>query len=273
MNNEEVTELSGKMPGPTSMVIVGVHGDERCGVDALQAMLPTLQISAGRVFFAYGNPRAIEKNVRFTETNLNRMFKDSELLPDNERSSYEFARAQFLKKYLDKAEALLDVHASFTPKSRKFIICEKNGFEVTKALPFDTIVTGFDTTQPGGTDYYMNAKGKIGICVECGFLGDPSSTAIAKESILRFLEARGHISPRDLPHDPQAQIRIYEMYLTKTNSFTLVKAFEDFEEIKEGEIIGLDGTEEVRAPKDSLIFFARDRTTLGDEAFLLGCLE
>src|ERR1700674_4153678 len=112
---DEVIELIGKEKGSTSMILVGVHGDEKCGVEAINKILPNLQIEKGRVLIAYGNPRAIELNIRFTEANLNRMFKSNDHLSESDKKSYEYKRAQFLKKYLDQADALLDVHASFTP--------------------------------------------------------------------------------------------------------------------------------------------------------------
>jgi succinylglutamate desuccinylase len=267
---EEIIEFTGKETGFTSMVIVGVHGNEVCGVEALKNILPNLKIEKGKVFFAYGNPRAIKQNVRFTEVNLNRMFKLDSLLSDKDKQSYEYNRAQFLKKYLDQADALLDVHASFTPESRRFVICEPNAKEIVETLPFSLIVSGFDQVEPGGTDYYMNKKGGIGICVECGFLGDLSSTDIAEQSIMAFLQTRGHITGERHTTESQSYIRMYDLYLTQTNDFNLSKSFVDFEEIKSGQILGKDGEKEVKAMKDSVILFARNTNEAGDEAFLLG---
>jgi len=167
--------LNGEKEGPRSIILAGVHGNERCGVEALQNLLPTLKINRGTVWFAYGNPRAIQKNVRYTEANLNRMFKPDKELTKEEKNSYEYERAQFLKTYLDKADVLLDVHSSFTQGAKPFVLCENNALEVAKNLPFDLMVSGFDEVEPGGTDYYMNKAGKIGICAECGYLGNPIS--------------------------------------------------------------------------------------------------
>ncbi|MEI6479932.1 MAG: succinylglutamate desuccinylase/aspartoacylase family protein [bacterium] len=265
---ENVIELVGREPGPTSMILVGVHGNEKCGVEALNKILSKLEIQKGKAFFAYGNPQSIDQNVRYTEANLNRMFKSDELLSEKEKESYEYSRAQFLKKYLDQADVLLDIHASYTPASQRFIICEPNSKEIVKYLPFSLIVSGFDQVEPGGTDYYMNSIGKIGICVECGYLGDQKSTEIAEESIYTFLRAREHVSGERQIYT-QNYIQMYSIYITK-NNFKLTKEFSDFEEINLGQVIGTDGKEEVRAQKDSIILFARNVETGGEEAFLLG---
>lgn len=267
---EEIIQFVGKREGPTSIILAGVHGDERCGTKALEKLLPTLEIEAGRVLFGYGNPRAISADKRFMEANLNRMFRRDDLIGERERKSYEYGRAQFLRKYLDQADALLDIHASFTEESPPFIICEENAKEIARCLPMDIVVSGFDQLEPGGTDGYMNAIGKIGICVECGYLGDPRSLQRAEESIYAFLSARGHKGGGIMSPKKQSYICMNELYRAKTESFRLVRAFADFEEIEKGQVIGIDGSDEVRAKESGAILFARNTDRIGDESFLFG---
>jgi len=266
---EEIIEIKGKRTGPVSIVLAGVHGNEKCGVEVFQRILTDMQIENGRVLFGYGNPRAIKSNKRSIETNLNRIFKNNNLLSSNEKMSYEYERAQFLKTYFAQADALLDVHASLTPNSKPFIICEANAKGIVKYLPIGLVVSGFDQVEPGGTDYYMNSIGKIGICAECGYLGDSSSKYAAEKSIFAFLKARGHIK-NNLKPRKQSYVRIYTLYKTMTNKFTLVKSFNDFEEVSEGQVIGIDGEKEVRTEKSGVILFARNREKIGAEAFLFG---
>jgi len=266
---EEIIQFIGEKEGPTSIILVGVHGDEKCGAEAFERMLPTLEIEAGRVLFGYGNPRAISADKRFMEADLNRMFKCDDLIGEQEKKSYEYGRAQFLKKYLDQADVLLDIHASFTEESSPFIICEENAKEIVKYLPMDTVVSGFDRLEPGGTDGYMNGMGKIGICVECGYLGDSRSLRRAEESIFAFLGARGHRSI-NMKLKKQSYICMNELYKAKTERFRLTKAFADFEEIEEGQPIGIDGIEEVWARKSGIILFAKNTNQIDDEVFLFG---
>ena len=266
---EEVTKISGKKEGPISIILAGVHGDEKCGVEALAKILPNLEIECGVVLIGYGNPRAIEANKRYREANLNRMFVDDNSLTQKDKGSYEYNRAQFLKSYLDKADALLDIHASSIPKSKAFAICEPNAKDLVKFLPVNLVVSGFDKVEPGGTDYYMNNNGKIGICLECGYLGDRQSTKIAEESIYGFLKACGHLK-NDASPQQQSYVRMYQKYFTKTDDFTLPKLFENFEVLEKGQVIGIDGQEEIKASKKSVILFAHNRNKSGSEAFLLG---
>jgi len=266
---EEITQLKGKEQGTTSIVLVGVHGDEKCGAEALENILPTLEIERGTVLFGYGNPRAIEANNRFTEVNLNRLFKKDDLLSKSDKDSYEYGRAQFLKNYLKKADALLDIHASSIPNSKSFVICEANASEIVRYFPIDLVVSGFDKVEPGGTDYYMNSIGKVGICLECGYMKNPQSVKIAEESIFAFLKARGHMKNNLVPQK-QAYVQMFKKYFAKTDKFTLSKPFENFEVLRENQVIGIDGQEEVKTSKRSLILFAHNGTKVGDEVFLLG---
>lgn len=266
---ESFIELTGTKNRTTSIVIVGTHGNERCGIEAIERLIPTLTVTKGRVLFAHGNPKAIEQDVRFTEANLNRMFKSDDLLSEKEKSSYEYTRSQVLKGYMDQADALLDVHASNTPDSKPFIICDKRLNPIAKYLPFDLVVNGFNEIQPGGTESYMDAKGSFGICIECGYVNDKDSTNIAERAILAFLAERGHIDQEKVTY-PQSVIEVDELYLTKTNGFKIERQFDDFEKMTKGQLIGIDGDESVFARKDGVIIFARSRNGIGEEGFVFG---
>ncbi len=272
MVQDDFVELKGKEPGPVSVILAGVHGDEVCGLRALEQVLPNLSIERGTLFIGYGNPAAIRVNRRFTEANLNRLFKPGDELSRADKASYEYGRMLVVKRYLDMSGALLDIHASFTPGGRPFVICENNGLSIADRLPFDLVVGGFDKVEPGGTDYYMNRIGKIGICAECGYLEDPASTERAVKSIFSFLYARGHVSGKT---DARSQERLVMYYLhrTRTDRFRLARRFNDFDGLARGEIIGMDGAEAVSSPKESVILFARDCDGIGEEAFLLGSRE
>lgn len=266
---EEIIELSGKEKGGTSIILVGVHGNETCGPQALDTLLPYLSITAGKVIFIYANPRAIMQGARQTEANLNRMFKPDDQLTAEQLASYEYRRAQELKPYLEQADVLLDIHSSSNPDSVPFIICERNGFSIAQSLPGDRAVFGFDQVEPGGTDYYMNSIGKIGLCIECGYSQDPRAVTVAKDAITNFLTLRGHIQGPVATYRKRV-IQMYQLYISKTDRLTLAEPFADFAEINKGKSIALDGDTPLTTEKDSIILFAQNCGKVGEEAFLLG---
>jgi uncharacterized protein len=266
---EGMSQLLGEYSGPTSIVLAGVHGDETCGVEVLEELASSLAIDRGEVLLGFGNPRAIESRTRFVERDLNRMFIDNAKLSAEDLKSYEYERAMYLKPYLQKAEVLLDIHAHPWKEEQTFAICESNAADIARFLPTKIRVSGFDAQEPGGTDYYMNSIGKVGICFECGYLDDAHSRQAAREAIMAFLKVRGHIE-NDLVARKQSHVRIYEKVRSKTGNFQLSRPFANFERIAKGEILGTDGTNVVVAPQESLILFARNGNFPGDEVFLLG---
>ncbi len=72
--------LTSSVPGPTVVLLAGVHGDEPCGLQAFGRIIPQLKIIRGRVIFELGNVQAIKRGERECDTNLNRMFRSDELL-------------------------------------------------------------------------------------------------------------------------------------------------------------------------------------------------
>lgn len=266
---DELIEIRGEKPGEVSVILAGVHGNETSGINALKKILPSLKIESGRIFVGYGNPKAIQINQRYTEVDLNRLFVNDDVLTPEMKESYEYQRAQYLKTFFNQSSALLDIHASTIPNSQPFIICEKNAMDIVQFLPVNLVVSGFDQVEPGGTDYYMNKQGNIGICLECGYVDDDQATNIAEEGIKAFLKVRGHI-PGNTEPVKQHYIRMFKKYYSKTDNFKLSRPFQNFETVESGELIGIDGKEELRAPKKSVILFAHNSKKVGDEIFLLG---
>lgn len=272
---KDVLEIKSNIPGPKVAVFFGVHGNEICGVNAVNNIINTIGIDKGSVIFVCANPKAVDQGVRFTDFNLNRAFRDINFYSDIEKLSFEYKRAQELKDVLSDVEILLDIHSSGTPESQPFIICEENAYNIVKYFPenFSKVVYGFDDIQPGGTDWYMNSVGKIGICVECGFHDDMEAVSLAEETIISYLKITGNInSQEDFDCSHKEFLKIYEMYITKTENFSLIKDFSDFEQLKIGQTIGIDGDKKITTDQDSIILFARSRQKIGSEGFLLAKL-
>lgn len=263
----KIRTLKGTKKGPISLVLGGVHGNELCGIEAIKA-LATMRIDAGEVMYGIANPRAVEQNVRFIESNLNRMFKPLNEVTEDEKQTYEYLRAQELKPFMNKAEALLDIHASYTPNSQPFLICEPNSLEIAGQLPINRLVSGFGHVEKGGTDGYMADAGKLGLCAECGFKDDLKSHEQALKTLKAFLVARGHI-PGRISKPKQHYFHMEKIYITRRN-FTPTKAFDDFEVVPRNGVIGSDGSEVIRVKKETVVLFVRSRKHSGEEAFVSG---
>ena len=260
--------LKGQHDGPISAIIAGTHGNESCGIKAFEKILPDLKIDAGTIYFIVGNPKAVEQNVRYTDFNLNRCFREAKDYSPKIKKTYEYKRATFIKSILKKVDALLDIHST-TNKGQPFIVTEKNALNIIKSFPArcSKVVFNFGTIEPGATDDYMYSQDKIGICVECGRHEDKNSSVVAEKSIDAFLHTRGHLKPKKTADVKREFLTIKKLHITK-NNFTLVKKFVDFEAMKKGQEIGFDGTKLLTAPYDGNILFAHNCDKSNMEAFL-----
>ncbi len=264
-----LTVLEGVKPGKELVILAGVHGNETCGISALGELLPSLEIESGRLTIALGNPRAIEQNVRFTETNLNRMFQKDSCMTLTERASYEYARSRELMPLLAQADALLDIHSSATKDTVPFVVCEPNSFVIAQSLPVSLVSYNWSRFEPGGTDVFVNESGGMGLCIECGYHEEPEAIERAKLAIIKFLQINDSIfeSPHDNTNQKQRLMKVISLHKTVAN-FSPAHYFKDFQEVVQGELIGNDGSKEVYAEDDGVVIFVRERRNSNEEAFL-----
>jgi succinylglutamate desuccinylase len=108
---------------PRILIVGAQHGDERLG-PRLQRFLK--QDTIGRyanVEYLCGNPRAYRRNVRFTETDLNRSY---DTLPPR---TYEQKRAQKILRRIQQGayDVVLDVHTSRADVGRFFLAAHLDG--------------------------------------------------------------------------------------------------------------------------------------------------
>lgn len=265
-----VTVLQGGLPGPVSAVVAGVHGNERVGVMALQALWPTLEIVKGTVYAIYGNPEAIAKNTRFIEKNLNRCF-----LPGSTGTTLEERRAQELMPILETCDAVLDLHATNSEKTTPFIITEQPSMDLARALDFPIISTGWNEAEGGAVDGYVYERGKIAVTTELGSVKTPELYLdLAKQSILTFLRYYGCIEGAvPAPTQTPKYVHIVRSVPKQTNALRFTKDFSDFEALPEGKVFAKDGDTEYRAGKGECIIFPRPEKEIGGEAFLIGKLQ
>ena len=264
---QTIYEIKGKLKGPTVTIMGGIHGNEFCGVEAIQSLVADLKIKRGKLNLIIANPLAIEKDVRAVNVNMNRIFLDN--VSPQILETYEYQRSLEIRKYLDESDILFDIHASIE-NSIPFIITEKNALDYIQNLNFDFILTGIDAFHPGSTDGYMYNKGKVGICVECGYMRDKNSIKVAIQAIWDFLVSLDMLDGENLKSKQRKQIFESKLiYKSKTNNFKLAKVFKDFDFIPKGTVIGFDGGMSISFEKDYYILFAVNQNQVNQECFLL----
>jgi len=267
-NKNGIYKIDSGIKGPKIAIFSGVHGNETAGIEAVKKALKEIEIKKGVVYFVFANQKAIEKNIRYIDVNLNRCFL-KENKNKKEVNKYELKRAVELMKILDEVDILLDLHSTGTKDSIPFAITEDNGFDIVKKMNFDIVVRNFDMYEPGATDGYMSNNGKIGICLECGYIGD-NMMNLAYESILKLLKYFQVIDLNiDLKNKEQKYLKITGVQKVTDKNFRVVKNFDNFEEVDKGTLIAIDDNKEYRAKKKNILLFATmQKRNIGDEAYI-----
>lgn len=266
MQQTVITKTADK-PGKTIAIFGGIHGNEKIGVLLIDQLIQSFAPASGTVHFVYGNPRAIEQNLRFTETNLNR-----NLIKTQNPISYEEKRAQELMELLDGCDALLDLHAYNEEDMQVpvFAICEKPAFPVMQQLPIPTVLSGFNDVQKGSTNGYMENSNKVAVVLELGSVLHPERHMdLAKECVMNFLQYFGITENGTVDHTQPTFLEVASVHRRNSKLFNFTKQYASFDIVKKGEVIAHDGALQLQAARNATILFPRPDAAIGAESFWL----
>jgi len=280
---------AGLEPGPKLLVLGAVHGNEKCGTAAIHKILG--EIDSGKikvlrgqaVFVPIANPRAHEKDARFTERNLNRY-----LVPTPNPDSYEARLGNALCPLLEACDVLLDIH-SYTVGGAPFIFVsshdEKEHAFAASLGPY-ALLTGWaeayaktgrkareeDSEESTGTTEYARRFGAMAATIECGQHKDPAAPEIAYEAIrnaLRYLEMTDEPKAAGAPGKAKLVTVTHVFYRDNEGKFP--KAWKHLEPVKPGEVLALhaDGSA-IEAPANGFIIMPKESCPIGEEWFYFG---
>ena len=248
-----------------------IHGNEVGSLPGLVRAVEDLAAGrlshGGRETFLLGNPEAAEKNVRFLEADLNRVF-----LPELDETIHEHRRARELMTLLDEADVYLDFHQTLKASRQPFYIFpwSEQGWLWVRALGGAEV---WVTRNPGlafssgmmCADEYVRARGKPGITLELGEKGwgdEPAERTYQMiVDALRFADdlAAGRRSLREAAearpdvHFFQTEHRV----LFKDRAMRLAPGIANFEPVTAGQLLSAPGTPELRAPADGAVLFPK----------------
>ena len=280
-----IWQVSGSRPGPRLVVLGGVHGDEKTGIEVVKELHAMFQLekerlSEGTLTLVLGNEEAIGINKRGTSPahNLNRMFTDHHL-SGPVLDFYESRRAHELASILQSVDISIDIHSTSVP-GRPFLPCAFTARheKIYRWFDADLVLTDPDFILGGEratTDEYVDSCGGTGICFETGFAGDTSRLPVVLESILNILADQHMISPPRSRTPPEPAYKVYQLtrkILLTDEGFHYAGTFpEPFQKVKKGEIIGYHGKRAERAGQEGVIAFpkAPEQWHVGHDLFFL----
>jgi predicted deacylase len=255
------------------MVQALTHGNEFSGAIALDYLFrEKISPRQGKLVLAFANVAAFERfdfadpdGSRYIDEDYNRVWADAVL--DGARDSAELRRARELRRFVDAADYLLDLH-TMTEPCRPIMVCGMldKGAEFARrvGVPADLLI---DTGHPAGLR--MRDRGGFGdpaspknaLLIEAGQHWEKSSVDVAIDTTLRFLAVTGvvdsaFVTPRLRLTPPQRQrvVRVTEPITASSTDFRFSRAWKGLEVLeKAGTEIAIDGDKVWRTPYDDCV--------------------
>ena len=282
---EYVHRFESGRPGPHVLVYALTHGNEFCGMVAATHLLDTgVRPRLGTLTVSFANVGAYETfdpsepfKSRQLVHNLNRIWSAADL--EGEPDSPEFRRARALRPAIAAADHILDIHSTsqdvvpfwvYPAYERNSVVALAIGRpEVHLVMP-GGLGSGTPLIQHGRHgEPQGNATAMV---VECGQHFLRSSCDLATGVALDFLAHFGLIegAADRSPPEPPRRFELLQTHVIKTPDFRFARPVVGFEVFRKGELIYVDGPDEVRAPVDDCtIFMPAREATVGKEAVYL----
>ncbi len=270
-------------PGPTLTVLGAVHGNERCGAEAIARLVAdidnnTVTLKRGTLqLVPIVNPKAFEQGVRFVERNLNRY-----LYPKDQKQHYEDHLDPILCGLLDMTNVLLDLH-SYTSKGGPFIFLgppNANEIAYAQSLGIPDFVYGWadafgsgDDKESQGTTEYARKNGALAITLECGNHFNKDAADIGYRAILRALAHLDMLEgepPAALPAGKERWVKMKSVYRCEKGG-KFARPWKHFDAVKKGEpMANLAHGKVLRAPGDGFIILPKEAAVTGEDWFFFG---
>ena len=271
---------SAELPRPHVGVLGAVHGNERCGLAALERLTDAvssgaLAPSAGTWVLVHGNPEASEAGRRYTQggADLNRLF-DFAFETNLPRAQWtpEHERAALLRPVLEGLDALLDLHSATWPTPPFAIV---NDAPASRELA-RRLGVGFVTQGWGGPGLLMDRvsigllgkQGLPAVSVECGQHDEPDAIEEAWRCTVRFLRASG-VLDGEAPRGDARFLEIVEIVSRPSETFRFVRPFRGLDVLEAGELLAADRIAELRVRERCYVLMPNDTVPVGRDMVFL----
>lgn len=223
---------------PEVAIVGGVHGDEPCGPAAIERTLAADYTYERPVVFVVANEPAIEAEVRYLDTDLNRSFPG-----DPDADSRETRLAAELADVVGDCETL-SLHSTQSYERAFAIVKAVDDFArgVCPQLSVDAVVDAgaFDRGR-------LFTVAPRTIEVECGFQGSAQAADNATQLVFEFLAATGAIDAD--PGTTPTELPLYRLdrSISKDSAPEYEVPASNFERVEAGEAFAIAGDEAVEA--------------------------
>ena len=243
---------------PKIVVLAGVHGNETANVETLKRLLESedlKKVNTG-ILFIIGNPKALEKNVRFIETDLNRefgMFSDS----------YEGQRAKEIAAAFESKDVLIDLHLTQTPTLAPFTgsIGHAKSIEFFKDMDIPVkdyiLIDGLNPTSMSSDEYFLtkNPEG-VALTFELGSILDNKESIIELGEKIVIAAVQLYTKSKK-PMKRKVFFWQERQKIPNNGTTSLVEGISNFMTLKKNQIVAYDGEKPITCEKEVKALFPK----------------
>ena len=271
-------------PGPHVLINALTHGNELCGMTAVTHLLDTgVRPLVGTLTLSFANVQAYESfdaarpfDSRQIVHNMNRIW--SRELLDGSDDSPELRRARLMRPVVEAADHVLDIHSTIQDVE-PFWVYPAHARNATVALSVGMPQIHLVMPNGLGSGTPLIEYGAFGqashhgaaMVVECGQHFKTSAGDVALAAAQGFLAHFGLIAPRTVAAPrPARRYELLQTCIVKSIDFRFAKPCVGFEVFAQGELIAINGDEEIRALCDDCTILMPTREPIvGREAVYL----
>lgn len=293
-------------PGPLLICIVGVHGNEQAGIKAMDLIFKMLEVEPitnpsfvfeGKMICFQGNLPAIAQNIRYIDSDLNRLWKpevlyrleskkDQQLTPE-EKELRRLKRAidREIRQWPNDQVYLLDLHTT-TATGGIFTLPTEDAYtlEIAQTMIAPVILGLVERLEGTLLQHYVQRyeeKSVVGIVFEAGQHDDPLSVNRTIAAVINYMRTIGSVSPEHIVNRhadllksyaeglPKVARLLYVHRIEEGDHFKMVPGFENFQEVAKGTVMAHDRRGEIKAACDGLVLMPHYQSKGNDGFFMI----
>jgi len=285
--------------GPLLVAVAGLHGNEPAGVYALQRVIDRLERDRpelrGRFVAFAGNTRALERNVRFFDLDMNRAWtrarmealgRGERLQPEGVEDVEQRELWSALTRVFGEAQGpviCIDLHtisAAGRPFATLGDTLRNRDFALRFPMPK---LLGIEEQIEGGLLEWVSSLGHVTLGFEGGQHDDPESVRAHEAFVWQALEHSGLLRPSDVPdrleHDACLQragrgipgiIEVRHRHPVRAgDGFRMEPGWHHFQPVEKGTLLAHDASGPIHAIESGYVLLPLYQGQ-GDDGFFLG---
>lgn len=301
-----IGKYEGTERGPLLVCFGGMHGNETAGVQALELIFKMLEMEPkvnpgfvfkGKMIGLLGNKKALERNMRFIEKDLNRQWEAPHIksvlgtrhedLPPEDRELKEILEIihDEIEVYQPEKMIVLDLHTTSAFGGIFAIVNDDPESLQIGAQLHAPVVKGMLRGIKGTTlHYFVDANfpvRTVAVSFEAGQHDEPLSVNRSIAAVINCLRTVGCVKPADVEnrHDqllidfsknlPKVNELVTTHHIREEDNFSLLPGFRNFQKVQKGQLLGYDKNGEILSPEDGLILMPRYQQQGEDGYFLI----